>query len=195
MSKWIIININLKIKFTYVAQDKPNGIVDGILRSKKYLNGSDFMLILGDNFFYAQSLSFQLNELIKKNNCVVSVKNKNPSEFGVIQYKNKKIYKIIEKPRKFISNNIITGLYVYKNKVIKICEKLKPSKRGELEITDLNNELIKKNELEIMELGRGSVWLDAGSPDDLLSASEFVKIIENRSGFEIANLHEINKIF
>ena len=79
--------------------------------------------------------------------------------------------------------------------MIKICEKLKPSKRGELEITDLNNELIKKNELEIMELGRGSVWLDAGSPDDLLSASEFVKIIENRSGFEIANLHEINKIF
>tara|TARA_B110000037_G_C16984691_1_gene450545 strand:- start:24 stop:800 length:777 start_codon:yes stop_codon:yes gene_type:complete len=191
--KKIISKLNLKVKFTYVPQNKPSGIVDGILKCKRHINGDDFMLILGDNFFYAQSLSLQLNELINKNNCVVSVKNKNPSEFGVIQYKNKKIFKIIEKPKKFISNDVITGLYVYENEVIKICEKLNPSKRGELEITDLNNELIRKNKLEIMELGRGSVWLDAGSPDDLLGASEFVKIIENRSGFEIANLHEINK--
>ena len=153
------------------------------------------MLILGDNFFYAQSLSEQLKELIKKKNCVVSVKNKYPNEFGVIQYKNKKILKIIEKPKKFISNDIITGLYLYENKVIKICEKLKPSKRGELEITDLNNELIKQNKLEIMQLGRGSIWLDAGTPDELLNASEFVKILENRSGYEIANLEEISKKF
>ena len=153
------------------------------------------MLILGDNFFYAQSLSDQLHRLTNKKNCIVSVKNKKPDQFGVIQYKNKKIHKIIEKPKKFISNDIVTGLYVYENRVIKICETLKPSNRGELEITDLNNELIKQNSLDVIELGRGSVWLDAGSPDDLLSTSEFVRVIEDRSGFEIANLPEINKIF
>ena len=180
--KKIISTLNLKIKFNYVAQNKPGGIVDGILKCKKIIKNNDFMLILGDNFFYAQSLSDQLYQLMGKKNCIVSVKNK-------------KIHKIIEKPKKFISNDIVVGLYSYENRVIKICEKLKPSKRGELEITDLNNELIKQNSLEVVELGRGSVWLDAGSPDDLLSTSEFVRIIEERSGFEIANLPEISKNF
>ena len=193
--KKIISKLNLKVKFSYVAQNKPGGIVDGILKCKKIIKNNDFMLILGDNFFYAQSLSDQLYQLMSKKNCIVSVKNKKPDQFGVIQYKNKKIHKIIEKPKKFISNDIVTGLYSYENRVIKICEKLIPSKRGELEITDLNNELIKQNSLEVIELGRGSVWLDAGSPDDLLSTSEFVRIIEDRSGFEIANLSEINKNF
>ncbi len=193
--KKIISKLNLNIDFHYIAQNEPGGIVDGILKCKDKIDNNDFMLILGDNFFYAQSLSDQLNKLIKKKNCVISVKNKKPNDFGVIQYKKNKIFKIIEKPKKFISNDIITGLYVYENKVIEMCEKLKPSKRGELEITDLNNELIKQNKLEIIELGRGSIWLDAGSPDDLLNASEFVRILENRSGFEIANLDEINKNF
>ncbi len=191
--KKIISNLNLNVKFTYIAQNKPGGIVDGILKCKKEIKKDDFMLILGDNFFYAQSLTDQLKKLVSKKNCIVSVKNKKPNQFGVIQYKNNKIHKIIEKPKKFISNDIITGIYSYENRVIKICEKLKPSKRGELEITDLNNELIKQNSLDIVKLGRGSVWLDAGSPDDLLYTSEFVKIIEERSGFEIANLKEINK--
>ena len=193
--KKIISKLNLKVKFNYVAQNKPGGIVDGILKCKKIIKNNDFMLILGDNFFYAQSLSDQLYQLMSKKNCIVSVKNKKPNQFGVIQYKNKKIHKIIEKPKKFISNDIVTGLYSYENRVIKICEKLKPSKRGELEITDLNNELIKQNCLEVIKLGRGSVWLDAGSPEDLLNTSEFVRIIEDRSGIEIANLLEISKNF
>jgi len=193
--KKIISKINLKVKFNYVVQNKPGGIVDGILKCKKIIKNNDFMLILGDNFFYAQSLSDQLYQLMSKKNCIVSVKNKKPDQFGVIQYKNNKIHKIIEKPKKFISNDIVTGLYAYENRVIKICEKLKPSKRGELEITDLNNELIKQNCLEVIKLGRGSVWLDAGSPEDLLNTSEFVRIIEDRSGIEIANLLEISKNF
>ena len=90
---------------------------------------------------------------------------------------------------------MVTGLYVYENNIVKICENLAPSKRGELEITDLNNILIKKNILEFIHLGRGSIWLDTGTFDDLLRASEFVKIIEDRSGFEIANLKEIEKNF
>ena len=191
--KKIISKLNLSTKFSYIAQNKPGGIVDGILKCKKKINNKDFVVILGDNFFYAQSLSNQLQQLMKKKNCIVSVKNKKPAQFGVIKFKNKKMYKIIEKPKKFISNNIVTGIYSYENKVIKLCEKLKPSKRGELEITDLNNELIKQNNLDVIELGRGSVWLDAGSPENLLYTSEFVRIIEERSGFEIANLVEINK--
>lgn len=189
----IISKLNLNIKFYYIPQDIPGGIVDGVLKCKDHIGKDDFMLILGDNFFYAQSLSDQLKKLVKKKNCVVSVKNKNPDQFGVIKYKKNKIDKIIEKPNKFISNDIITGLYVYENNVVRICEKLKPSKRGELEITDLNNQLINKKKLEILELGRGSVWLDAGSPDELLRASEFVKTIEDRSGFEIADLEDINE--
>lgn len=127
--KKIILNLNLKVKFTYIAQNKPGGIVDGILKCKKEIKKDDFMLILGDNFFYAQALSDQLKKLVNKKNCIVSVKNKKPNQFGVIQYKNNKIHKIIEKPKKFISNDIITGIYSYENRVIKICEKLKPSDR------------------------------------------------------------------
>jgi len=193
--KKILSNIKIKTNFYYQIQDKPAGIVDGIIKSKKFIKNSDFMLILGDNFFYGQSLSDQIRNLNSKKNCIVSVKNKNPKEFGVIQYKNKNIYRIIEKPKEYISNNIVTGLYVYENNVIKICERLKPSARNELEITDLNNYLLKHNKLEQIELGRGSVWLDAGSPDDLLRASEFVKILEDRSGYEIANLEEISNNF
>ena len=123
------------------------------------------------------------------------LKKKNPQELGVAKIKNNELINIYEKPKKFISNDVVTGLYVYQNNVIKICEKMKPSKRGELEITDLNNILIKKKSLEYMHLGRGSIWLDTGNFDDLLKASEFVKIIEGRSGFEIANLKEIEKNF
>ena len=156
---------------------------------------SDFALILGDNFFYGQSLSDQIKELMKKKNCIVTVQNKKPQNYGVVKFKNKKIIDIIEKPTKFISNTIVTGLYVFDNNCIKIAEKLKPSDRGELEISDLNSYLIKKNKLHSINLGRGSVWLDTGTPDDLLKASEFVKLIEDRSGFEIANLKEINEKF
>ena len=193
--KKILSKIKLKINFYYQVQNKPLGIVDGIIQSKRFLKNSDFVLILGDNFFYGQSLSDQIINFYNKKNCILTVKNKNTKEFGVVKYKNGKLHKIIEKPKKFISNDIVTGLYVYENSVIKICEKLKPSSRNELEITDLNNFLIKNNKLHAMQLGRGSVWLDAGSPDDLLRASEFIKIIEDRSGYEIGDLEEISKNF
>jgi glucose-1-phosphate thymidylyltransferase len=193
--KKILSKLKLNVNFYYQIQKKPKGIVDGIIKSKNFINRSDFVLILGDNFFYAQSLSDQLKEFAKKKNCIISIKTKKTDSFGVINFKNNEMKKIIEKPKNFISNSVVTGLYIYENKVIDICKKLKPSSRGELEITDLNNFLIKKKKLENIELGRGSVWLDAGTPDDLLRASEFVKILENRSGFEIANLKEISANF
>ena len=132
---------------------------------------------------------------MKTKNCIVTTKNNNPENFGVIKYENNKIIDIVEKPKKFISDIIVTGLYTYENKCIEIAKNLKPSKRGELEISDLNSYLIQKNMLKTLDLGRGTVWFDAGTPDDLIRASEFVKLIQERSGFEIANLNEINNEF
>ena len=184
---------NLGIKITYAEQSKPKGLPDAFIVGEKFIQNKNVALILGDNFFYGQSLSIKINELFKKKNSVLLFKKRDTEGFGVAELKKKKLKKIYEKPKKFISNDVVTGLYVYKNNVIDICKKMKPSRRGELEVTDLNNILIKKNALEYCSLGRGSIWLDAGTFDDLLKTSEFVKIIQNRSGFEIANLSEIEK--
>jgi len=192
--KKIIFKIKLNIKISYQEQDEAKGIVDGILKSEKFIGKSDFVLMLGDNFFYGQSLTYQLKKIFKKKNCAVSIKNNKPNSFGVIKKNNKnEVIKIIEKPKNFISNDIVTGLYVYENSCVKICKNLKPSKRGELEITDLNNFLIKRKKLEIVELGRGSIWLDVGTPDNLLEASEIVKLLEKNNNFKIADLSEINQ--
>ena len=192
--KNIISKIKINIRITYQVQDKAKGIVDGILKSEKFIKKSDFVLMLGDNFFFGQSLSEKLKKVFKKKKSIVSIKSNKPNNFGVIkQDKNGKIVKIVEKPKKFVSNNIATGLYVYENSCLKICKNLKPSHRDELEITDLNNILIKKRKLENVELGRGSIWLDAGSANDLLKASQFVKLLEENNNFRIADLEEINK--
>ena len=116
----------------------------------------------------------------------------NPSAFGVLLEKNGKIKKIIEKPKKFISNLVVTGLYFYQNEVLKLLSKLKPSSRGELEITDFNNLIMNKKKLNHYELGRGSVWLDSGTPENHLKTSEFVRIIEERTGKKIGLLEEIS---
>lgn len=193
--KKIISSLKLKVNIEFQIQDKPLGIADGLLKSEKFIKKSDFVLILGDNFFYGYSFSDQIKKIFKKKNCIVTIKNNNPREFGVVKFKGKKIEKIIEKPKKFVSNQVVTGLYVYENQVIKYCQKLKPSKRGELEITDLNNLLINKGKMIHWELGRGSVWYDAGTPEDLFKTSEFVRLIEERTGYQIANLKEISKNF
>ena len=191
----VLSQLKLDVEFSFEIQNKPKGIADGILRSEKFIDKSDFALILGDNFFFGQSLSSQIHELMKMKNCIVTTKNNNPENFGVVKYNGDKIVDIVEKPKNFISDVIVTGLYTYENKCIEIAKNLKPSKRGELEISDLNSYLIQKNMLKTLDLGRGTVWFDAGTPDDLIRASEFVKLIQERSGFEIANLNEINNEF
>jgi glucose-1-phosphate thymidylyltransferase len=184
----------IKVKISYAYQEKANGIADGIKIAKKFIGTSDFCLILGDNFFYGPSLIQSLvTANYSKNNSIVTVDFKNNKELGVVQFKKGKPIKIIEKPKKFISNKVVTGLYFYKNDILKIINKIKPSKRKELEITDLNNILLKKADLDLINLGRGIVWMDMGTPEMLSKTSEFVKIIEERSGVEIANLEEINK--
>ena len=149
-------------------------------------------MILGDNFFYGQSLTKILDNCVKlqKGAKVLLHKVANPENFGVAILNKKKIIKIQEKPKNFISNYAITGLYFFDNKVIK-SQKLKPSKRNELEITDLLNEYRKHNKLSAELIGRGGAWLDTGSIEDFYKTSNFVSVIENQQGFKIACLEEI----
>ena len=153
-------------------------------------------MILGDNFFYGQNLSKLLTECakLKYGAKIVLHSVKNPQLFGVakINNKNKNISKIIEKPKKFISNYAITGLYFFDKKVVNYAKKLKPSKRGELEIIDLLKEYKKKGKLQSESIGRGGAWLDTGSISDYYKTSAFVQAVENRQGLKIACLEEIS---
>jgi len=150
-------------------------------------------MILGDNFFYGQSLSKMLNECVRIKNGAKIILHKviNPENFGVAKIKGNKILSIKEKPKKFFSDLAITGLYFFDNKVVNFAKKLKPSKRNELEIVDLLNKYRKKNKLTAEFIGRGGAWLDTGSIEDFYKTSNFVSAIENQQGLKIACLEEI----
>lgn len=185
---------NLGLKITYKEQDKPRGLPDAFIVGEKFIGKDNVALILGDNFFYGQSFTMKLRESIKlkKGSTVFIHPVKNPNLYGVAEInRNNKILKIIEKPKKYISNLAVTGLYFFDNNVIKFSKTLKPSKRKEIEITDLLNIYKKKKQLNAELLGRGGVWLDTGSIEDFYSASNFISTIENRQGFKIACLEEI----
>ena len=186
---------NLGINITFKEQDKPRGLPDAFLLGEKFINNSNTAMILGDNFFYGQNLSKLLTECAKlRYGAKIVLHNvKNPHLFGVakINNKNKNILKIIEKPKKFISNYAITGLYFFDKKVVNYAKKLKPSKRGELEIIDLINQYKKTKKLSAEFIGRGGAWLDTGSISDYYKTSAFVQAVENRQGFKIACLEEI----
>ena len=186
---------NLGIKIKYIEQEKPVGLPDAFLLGKKFIGKDNVALILGDNFFYGQSLSDKLNKCakLKKGATVIVHQVQNPELFGVAKIDNKnRISKIVEKPKKFISNKAITGLYFFDNNVIKFSEKLKPSKRGELEITDILKKYKRNNQLKAEQIGRGGAWLDTGSIEDYYKTSAFVQEIENRQGLKIACLEEIS---
>ena len=186
---------NLGINLSFKEQSKPVGLPDAFLIGEKFINNSNVALILGDNFFYGQNLSGLLSNCVKlkQGAKIVLHSVKNPEMFGVakINPKNKKILKISEKPKKFISNYAITGLYFFDKKVIKYAKKLKPSKRGELEIIDLIDQYKKNHKLSAEFIGRGGAWLDTGSISDYYKTSAFVQAIESRQGFKIACLEEI----
>ena len=186
---------NLGINITFKEQEKPRGLPDAFILGEKFINNSNTAMILGDNFFYGQNLSKLLTECARlKNGAKVVLHSvKNPELFGVakINNKNKNILKIIEKPKKFISSYAITGLYFFDKKVVNYAKKLKPSKRGELEIIDLINQYKKNKKLSAEFIGRGGAWLDTGSISDYYKTSAFVQAIENRQGFKIACLEEI----
>ena len=185
---------NLGIKINYSEQESPKGLPDAFIVGEKFIGKNNVALILGDNFFYGQNLSKILHNCtkLKKGSSVLLHRVKNPENYGVAKLNDSgKIIKIVEKPKKFISDYAITGLYFFDNKVIDYSKKLKPSKRHELEITDLLKKYQSNKNLSVEFLGRGSAWLDTGSIDDFYKASAFVSSIENRQGFKIACLEEI----
>ena len=181
------------IKISFLEQDKPRGLPDAFILGENFIKKDNVAMILGDNFFYGQSLSKMLNHCTKIKNGAKVVLHKviNPENFGVAVVKGKKIISIKEKPKKFISNLAITGLYFLDNAVVKFAKQLKPSKRNELEIVDLLNKYKKQNKLSAEFLGRGGAWLDTGSIEDFYKTTNFVSAIENQQGFKIACLEEI----
>ena len=183
----------LGIKITYKEQSAPKGLPDAFILGEKFIGKSNVALILGDNFFYGQYLSKKLLDCVKlKNGAKVLLHRvSKPEKYGVAKVKNNKITFIKEKPKKFVSDLAITGLYFFDNKVVKYAKKLKPSNRNELEITDLLNKYKKTNKLSADYIGRGGAWLDTGSIDDFYKTTNFVSAIENRQGFKIACLEEI----
>jgi glucose-1-phosphate thymidylyltransferase len=186
---------NLGIKINYLEQDEPRGLPDAFVIGEKFINNSGVAMILGDNFFYGQNLTSKLinNTKLKNGARVVLHKVQKPELFGVAKINSKnKILKIKEKPNKFFSDLAITGLYFFDKDVVKYAKKLKPSKRGEVEIVDLLKIYKNKNKLSADLIGRGGAWLDTGSIEDFYKTSAFVSAIENQQGFKIACLEEIS---
>ena len=185
---------NLGIKISYIEQATPKGLPDAFILGKKFIGKDNVALILGDNFFYGQNLSRMLLTCSKLNEGAKIILHKvlKPELFGVAKINNLgKITSIKEKPKKFYSDLAITGLYFFDNKVIEYARKLKPSKRGELEITDLLKKYLSTRKLNAEHLGRGGAWLDTGSIEDFYKTTLFVSAIENRQGFKIACIEEI----
>ena len=185
----------LGIKISFLEQNKPRGLPDAFVIGEKFIGKNNVAMILGDNFFYGQNLTSKLieNTKLKKGARVVLHKVPKPELFGVAKIdKKNKIISIKEKPKKFVSDLAITGLYFFDNNVVKYAKKLKPSKRGEVEIVDLLNNYRLKKQLSADIIGRGGAWLDTGSIEDFYKTSAFVSAIENRQGLKIACLEEIS---
>ena len=182
------------VKITYVEQSSPKGLPDAFILGEQFIGKDKVALILGDNFFYGQSLTKKLKDCIKLNSgCKILLHPvSKPELYGVANInRRKKIVSIKEKPKKTNSNLAITGLYFFDNKVINYSKSLKPSKRNELEMVDLLNNYKRNNKLKAEFLGRGGAWLDTGSINDFYNTSAFVSALENRQGFKIACLEEI----
>lgn len=185
----------LGLNLSYKVQDNPNGIAEAFILGEEFINNEKVCLILGDNIFYIQSQMDCYRSIVHNENNAATVFGyhvSDPERFGVIEFdKNKKVVSIEEKPKKPKSNYAVTGLYFYPSDVAKKAKNLKPSARGELEITDLNKEYLKENRLNVIPLKRGNAWLDAGTPDSLMESSQFVQIIEQRQGLKLSCIEEI----
>ncbi|MEI6093000.1 MAG: glucose-1-phosphate thymidylyltransferase RfbA [bacterium] len=190
----------LGVKFEYAVQKNPNGIAQAFVIGDKFIGKDNVALVLGDNIFYSYGLSGMLDDAVnlKKGAVVFAYYVDDPERYGVVEFdKKNKALSIEEKPKHPKSNYAVTGLYFYDNKVVEISKNLKPSARGEFEITDVNKEYLKRGELKVINMGRGMAWLDTGTHDSLLDASNFIATIEKRQGLKIACLEEIayNKKF
>jgi len=185
---------NLGIKISFAEQEYPKGLPDAFILGESFIGKENVALILGDNFFYGQNLSEKLldSKKLKKGAKVFLHKVSKPQLYGVAKISNKnKIIGIKEKPKKYYSDYAITGLYYFDNNVVKFAKNLKPSKRNEIEITDLLKKYLSIKKLSAEIIGRGGAWLDTGSIEDFYKTSNFVSSVENRQGFKIACIEEI----
>lgn len=182
------------IKLTYAVQDAPNGLAEAFIIGERFVGKDNVALILGDNIFHARNFSSVLKEAASLENgaVVFGYPVKNPKQFGIVEFdKDGKVLSIEEKPENPKSNFAVPGLYFYDNKVIEIAKNVKPSARGELEITAVNNEYLRRGELKVRELGRGVAWLDTGTYDGMKEATDFVAIMQKRQGHYVSSIEEI----
>lgn len=188
---------NFGVNFEYKIQESPDGLAQAFILGEDFIGSSDVCLVLGDNIFYGQGLSPKLQKALdvanlEKKATVFGYQVKDPQRFGVVEFGEDNLaISIEEKPKKPKSSFAVTGLYFYPNSVIKIAKTIKPSDRNELEITSINNHYLQNNSLNVEVLGRGFAWLDTGTQDSLIEASQFVQTVEHRQGFKIACLEEI----
>lgn len=184
----------LGLSIEYAVQEEPRGLADAFIIGEKFIGNDRVCLILGDNVFYGPNMTSTLqNAMCKKHGAVIfGYPVKDARDFGVVEFdSNKKVISIEEKPTQPKSNYAVPGLYFYDNNVIQIAKNIKPSKRGEIEITAVNNEYLKRGDLYVELMGRGMTWLDTGTPYGMLQASEFVQTIQERQGFYISCIEEI----
>jgi len=180
-------------KFSYAVQEVPNGLAQAFVIGEKFIGKDAVALVLGDNIFYGQGLGRQLQTCKKPNGCIVFAYHvSDPERYGVVDFdKNNKVLSIEEKPKHPKSNYAVPGLYFYDNSVVEIAKNLKPSARGEYEITDINKKYLEAGKLEVRILDRGTAWLDTGTFDSLTQAGQFVQVIEERQGLKIGCIEEI----
>ena len=182
------------IKLTSAVQDAPNGLAEAFIIGERFVGKDNVALILGDNIFHARNFSSVLKEAanLESGAVVFGYPVKNPKQFGIVEFdKDGKVLSIEEKPENPKSNFAVPGLYFYDNKVIEIAKNVKPSARGELEITAVNNEYLRRGELKVRELGRGVAWLDTGTYDGMKEATDFVAIMQKRQGYYVSSIEEI----
>lgn len=184
----------LGVIFCYKVQETPRGLADAFIIGEDFIGEDSVCLILGDNVFYGQDLTRVLNQAksVKTGATVFGYPVKDARSFGVVEFsKDNKVISVEEKPKNPKSNYAVPGLYFYDNRVVEIAKNVKPSDRGEIEITSVNNVYLKNGELNVMLLGRGMAWLDTGTPEGILKAAEYVEAVQSRQGFYIACLEEI----
>ena len=182
------------INLSYKVQEHPNGLAEAFILGKEFIGSDSVCLILGDNIYYGSGLSKQLQEAAKKEDgaIVFGYHVNDPERFGVVEFdENMHALSIEEKPEHPKSNYAVTGLYFYDNDVVEIAENLKPSDRGELEITDVNKEYLRRGKLDVKLMGRGYAWLDTGTHDSMLEAASFISTIQKRQNLRVACLEEI----
>ena len=184
---------SLGMNISYCIQESPNGIAESLILAEDFIGNDNIALILGDNIFYGNKLDEKFKEAMqsKFEATIFGIRVKNPSDFGVIIFMIPILFQLIHKPENPKSNIAITGIYFYKNNAINYAKQLKPSSRGELEITDLNNIYLNKNQLNASIFQRGIAWLDTGSHESLLQAGQFIRTIEDRQGIKIGCIEEV----